>query len=285
MAIVSLPWYDLPEIRHATDAFWRVVAGELQHRGIDFVPDVLERELHHKEQWVHPQLMFTQACGYDVAVDHAVHLRVVAAPCFMLPGCDAHYYSSYVLVHEDSDYAILSDLRGAMCAINNFTSHSGTNALRAMIAPLSRNGKFFKDVVVSGGHTHSLQLLQNHRVDVVCVDCITFGLLDRYRPDALKDVRVLAQTPYAPAPPFVTSMRYGRVFTRKLQKALLNVLNDDANEPIRKDMCIGGVALVDNKIYDRLLEFESVAVEHEYFELPAPKQSMLTKLQMRSAQG
>lgn len=283
MTIVSLPWYDLPEIRHATDAFWLAVSGELTSRGIDFVPDVLERELHHKEQWVHPKLMFTQACGYDVAVDHAVHLRVVAAPCFMLPGCDAHYYSSYVLVHEDSKFEGLQDLRGSMCAVNNFTSHSGTNALRAMIAPLSRDGRFFKDVVVSGGHAHSLKLLRNRRVDVACVDCITHGLLQRYRPRALKGTRILTRTPSAPAPPFVTSMRYGRVFTRKLQKALVNVLNDDSNEQLKRDLCIGGVAIVDNRIYDRLLDFESVAAEHAYFELPAPRHSMLTKLQMRSA--
>jgi ABC-type phosphate/phosphonate transport system substrate-binding protein len=285
MAIVSLPWYDLLEIRHATDAFWGAVSGELRKQGVNFAPERLEREIDHREQWVHPGLLFTQACGYDVAVDHAVHLRVVAAPCFVLPGCEAHYYSSYVLVRHDAEFADLKSLCGARCAINNHTSHSGTNALRAMIAPLCRDGCFFSEVRQSGGHAASLELLQAGEVDVICIDAITHGLFARYRPGSLRGTRILAQTPFAPAPPFVTSMRYGKVFTRKLQNALVRAMNDAATEGVRKDLCLGGIALVDNSIYRKVLDFESVAIEHGYFELPAPDKSELTKLRMRAARS
>lgn len=285
MAIVSLPWYDLPEIRHATDAFWGAVSGELRKQGIDFAPERLEREIDHREQWVHPSLLFTQACGYDVAVDHAVHLRVVSAPCFVLPGCDAHYYSSFVLVREDADYDELADLRGTSCAINNHTSHSGTNALRATIAPISRDGRFFKMIEHSGSHANSLDLLRSGEVDVICIDAITHGLLQRYRPASVKGTRILAQTPFAPAPPFVTSMRYGKVFTRKLQNALVRAMSNPDTESARKDLCLGGIALVDNSIYKKVLDFESVAIEHGYFELPAPDKSELTRLRMRAARS
>ncbi|MBZ0135968.1 MAG: PhnD/SsuA/transferrin family substrate-binding protein [Planctomycetes bacterium] len=285
MAIVSLPWYDLPEIRHATDAFWGAVSAQLREQGIDFAPERLEREIDHREQWVHPSLLFTQACGYDVAVDHAVHLRVVAAPCFVLPGCEAHYYSSFVLVRDDADCEELADLRDTRCAINNHTSHSGTNALRAMIAPVARDGRFFKLIQTSGSHANSLDLLRAGGVDVICIDAITHGLLSRYRPKSVKGTRVLAQTPFAPAPPFVTSMRYGKVFTRKLQNALVRAMNDPATQDTRKDLCLGGIALVDNSIYKKVLDFESVAIEHGYFELPAPDKSELTKLRMRAARA
>ena len=285
MAIVSLPWYDLPEIRHATDAFWNAVSAQLREQGIQFVPERLERSIDHREQWVHPSLMFTQACGYDVAVDHAVHLRVVAAPCFLLPGCDAHYYSSYVVVREDASFDALTDLRGTRCAINNHSSHSGTNALRALIAPLCRDGRFFSSVAESGGHVASLDMLRAGEADVACVDAVTHGLLSRYRPSSIKGTRTLAQTPFAPAPPFVTSMRYGKVFTRKLQNALVRAMNDTATESTRKDLCLGGIALVDNSIYKKVLDFETVAIEHGYFELPAPDKSELTKLRMRAVRG
>jgi ABC-type phosphate/phosphonate transport system substrate-binding protein len=285
MAIVSLPWYDLPEIRHATDAFWQAVSSELRKQGIQFAPEVLERDLTPREQWVHPSMMFTQACGYDVAVDHAVHLRVVAAPCYLLPGCDAHMYSSFVLVRDDAPCTDIAELRGLRAAINNNTSHSGTNALRALIAPISRDGRFFKSVQESGGHVNSLGLLRDGDVDVICVDAVTFGLLQHYRPAAVAGTRVLGQTPFAPAPPFVTSMRYGKVFTRKLQNALVRTLSNPDLSEMRRDLHLGGVALVDNAAYQRVLDFESVALEHGYFELPAPQQSQLTALRMRAARG
>ncbi|MHC4839683.1 MAG: phosphate/phosphite/phosphonate ABC transporter substrate-binding protein [Planctomycetota bacterium] len=282
MAIASLPWYDLPETRHATDAFWMAVKAAMLEQGIKEVPDVLERELHHHEQWGYPTLMFTQACGYDVAVDHALHLRVVAAPCFDLPGCDGHMYSSYVLVRDQSEYENLPDVSGSRCAVNNQTSHSGTNALRGVIAPLSKDGKFFSDVTISGGHTHSLRLLHENEVDVICVDCITYGLLKRYRPEAVEYTRVITTTPLAPAPPFVTSMRYGRVFTRKLHRALQEVMDCDDHECVKSDLNLTGVDVVDNAEYEQILEIESKAVEYGYFELPAPNKSQLSKLQRRS---
>jgi len=283
MAIVSLPWYDLPETRDATDALWRAIAQHLRRAGVNFVPDTLERDLHHHEQWLHPSLMFTQACGYDVAVDHARFLRVVAAPCFVLTGCDAHHYSSFIVARDDEPAETLRDLRGKRAVVNNASSHSGTNAFRALVAPLSRDGRFFGEIVLSGSHAASATLLQAGDADVACIDCVTWGLLKLHRPEALDGLRVLAQTPYAPAPPYVTSMRYGKVFARKLQGALVNAINDPDLGDARRQLGLGGVAMLDNSAYQRVLDFENVAAEHGYLELPAPETSALTKLRMRAS--
>ncbi len=283
MAIASLPWYDLPETRVYTDAFWHAVADQLRRGGVNMVPDTLERDLHHEEQWAHPSLMFTQACGYDVALDHGRFLRAIAAPCFLWPGCTAHYYSSYIVVRAHESVHSLDELRGMRAVINSVSSHSGTNSLRAMIAPLSRDGRFFSEVVESGAHVASLELLHNRRADVACIDCVTWGLLHQYRPEVLVGLRVLTATPLAPAPPYVTSMRYGRVFSRKLQNALVRVMNDPETASLRTVLGIGSVALIDNTLYQRILDFEAVAVEHAYFELPAPGSSVLNKLQARAS--
>lgn len=283
MAIASLPWYDLPETRAYTDAFWCAVADQLRSDGVNFVPDTLDRDLHHSEQWIHPSLMFTQACGYDLALDHGRFLRAIAAPCFLWPGCSAHYYSSFIVVRQSEPADSLSGLRGRRAVINNATSHSGTNSFRAMIAPLSRDGEFFGDVKESGAHLTSIELLHKREADVACIDCVTWGLLGRYRPDVLDGLRVLSRTPLAPAPPYVTSVRYGRVFTRRLQNALVRVMNNPETAALRTVLGIGSVALIDNSVYRRILDFETVAAEHGYFELPAPESSVLNKLRMRAA--
>jgi ABC-type phosphate/phosphonate transport system substrate-binding protein len=283
MAIVSLPWYDLPETRDATDALWRSIAEQLRRTGMNVVPDTLERELHHHEQWLHPSLMFTQACGYDVAVDHARFLRVVAAPCFVLPGCEGHDYSSYVVVRGDDPAKALADLRGRKAVVNNASSHSGTNAFRAVIAPMAEDGRFFGEITLSGSHVASADLLQHKVADVACIDCVTWGLLMMHRPSALEGLRVLAHTPPAPAPPYVTSMRYGKVFARKLQRALANAVNDPELTEARKQLGLGGVTPLDNTAYQRILDLEELAARNHYFELPAPETSALHKLRMRAS--
>jgi ABC-type phosphate/phosphonate transport system substrate-binding protein len=283
MAIVSLPWYDLPETREATDALWQAIAAELRHGGVNFVPDALERDLHHHDQWIHPSLMFTQACGYDVAVDHARFLRVVAAPCFELPGCDGHDYRSYIVVREGDKAGGVAELRGRTAVINNATSHSGTNAFRAMIAPMSRGGRFFGQVIHSGGHALSLAMLGSRMADVACIDCVTWGLLAMHRPEAIRGLRVLAETEPAPAPPYVTSVRYGRVFARKLQRALMRAINRPELGDVRKELGLQGVDIVDNAEYERVTRFEESAVAHGYLEMPAPEASALTRLRMRAS--
>ena len=50
----------------------------------------------------------------------------------------------------------LDDLRGRVAAINDPDFHSGSNALRALVAPLARDGRFFGAVKVSGSHALSL---------------------------------------------------------------------------------------------------------------------------------
>jgi ABC-type phosphate/phosphonate transport system substrate-binding protein len=276
MAIASLPWYDLPEIRDATDQLWRAVCAACRDAGIEFAPDNLERELDYREQWGHPNLMFTQCCGYDVAVDAGRSLRAVAAPRFAFPGCTDHFHSSYIVVRDDDPAWGVADLRGRRAALNNVSSHSGANALRAVIAPFSRGGRFFGEVRLSGAHVASLQMLHNNQVDVACVDCVTWGLLEMHRPAAIRGVRKIAQTPLAPVPPYVTSMRYGRVFARKLCGALQRALADPAHSAVCRALGIAGVTPVDNTLYDRILAFEAVAMEHEYYELPAPAGSRLS---------
>jgi ABC-type phosphate/phosphonate transport system substrate-binding protein len=282
MAIASMPWYDLPETREFTDAFWRAVADQLRAGGVNLVPDSLERDLHHAEQWRHPSLMFTQACGYDVALDNGRFLRAVAAPCFLWPGCDAHYYRSFVVVREADRAAELPDMRGRRAVINNESSHSGANAFRAMMAPLSREGRFFSEVKVSGAHATSIEMLHKNEVDVACIDCVTWGLLGRFRPQVLQGLSVISQTPLAPAPPYVISMRYGRVFARKIQNALVKVMSNPDTAEVRSQLGIGAVALLDNSAYQRILDFEKVASEHDYFELPMPEGSALNRLRMRA---
>lgn len=283
MAIASMPWYDLPEIRRFTDSFWRAISDQLRADGVNYVPDSLERDLHHEDQWIHPSLMFTQACGYDIALDAGRFLKAIAAPCFLFAGCSAHYYSSYVVVRYDSPARELPDLRGTRAVINNVSSHSGTNSLRAMIAPLCRDGRFFGEVTESGAHVSSIERLQGGESDVACIDCVTWGLLNLHRPGFTDGLRIIANTPAAPAPPYVTSNRYGRVFSRKLQNALVRVMNNPDTAETRKALGLGSVALLDNSVYQRILDFENVAAEHQYFELPAPESSVLNRLRMRAS--
>jgi ABC-type phosphate/phosphonate transport system substrate-binding protein len=274
--IADLPWYDLPELRAATDAWWRGIASHLRALGVDQVPDALHREVAHEQNWRDPRLLLSQACGYDVLYDSSDVLQPVATPCYALPGCSGPRYSSVVVVRSDAVVGSLADLRGARCVVNEATSHSGTNALRPLVAELARDGRFFASVAASGSHSDSLEHVRSGKADVACIDTVVLALVRQVRPDHLAGLRELQRTQPALAPPYVTSAQTDTATLRLLQRALFAALRDPQLAACRAALHIIDFALLPAVAYRELAAFETAALQGGYFELPAPQRSPLT---------
>ena len=177
--------YDPPELRQEVDAWWRALAAAFRSEGVAGVPDALDRGIAFDALWSAPDLLFAQACGYPLVGEWSDRLQYVATPRHAAPGCDGALYCSWIVVTDDAAAQSIGDLRGATCSINGRVSHSGFNALRALVAPLAKDGRFFGDVRVSGGHSESLAQVARGEADVAAIDCVTFALLSRCRTPAL----------------------------------------------------------------------------------------------------
>ena len=228
--IASLPWYDCPEVRDATDALWRCLRGHLVGNGFAEVPEELERDLPARHQWEASNLLLTQACGYDVILTSREQIQVLATPEFAVPGCEGGDYFSLVVVREDSPYQELVDLRGSRCVINSPTSHSGMNCLRALLAEFHSHGHFFEEILTSGGHRRSLGQLREARVDVAAIDVIIYQTIERHSPELLAGTRVIARTPAVAAPPFVASRSADGATVSALQEALAATFRDPSGQ-------------------------------------------------------
>jgi len=269
MRIACLPWYALPETERAQESLWLALARQLRREGMRNVPSRLSRAVPVPRIFTDPQLLLGQCCGYDLVYGFADSLSLVATPRYSAPGCIGSDYRSFVLVRETSSAGDLEALRGGVCVVNSFNSHSGTNALRALVAPFSRDGRFFSAVRVSGGHLASLDLLHAGEVDVMAMDCVVHGLLDRHRPDALNGTRVLCWSDAAPAPPIVTSAAGDSDTTHRLRAALAAAMADPGCADARSAMLIDGVDVVPREAYERIVEIEGSALRRGYRELHA----------------
>ncbi|MBL8754566.1 MAG: PhnD/SsuA/transferrin family substrate-binding protein [Planctomycetes bacterium] len=277
MRIAELPWYDVPELVPATDALWRGIARHLRASGIDRVPDGLMREGSYLDHWRDPDLLLSQACGYDVLYDSAPDLEPIATPCYFAEGCEGPRYRSIVVVRADRPFRSLEALRGGRLAINQATSHSGTNALRPLLAPLARDGRFFAAVEETGSHTDSLAAVQDGAADVAGIDAVVLALLRRVRPAAVRGLRPIACTQPALAPPFVTSRRSSPGLRAALRRALRAAFDDPELAPARGALLLGDVVFLPGACYDELAAFEEPALEAGYLELPAPALSPLAR--------
>ena len=268
-AAASLPWYDYAEIEWATQTFWTAIAARLRALGLGEVPDQLRIDDEYEGVWREPSLLLSQCCGYDAVLPYRGVLRVVATPCYRAPGCVGSTYSSFVIVREDSPFRTLADLSGSRCVINNPTSHSGVNCLRALVAPLSHNGRFFSAVFATGSHTRSLQFIQDRQAEVAAIDCVVVALLRRLRPELLRGLRTLAVTPAAAAPPYVTRASLPAHGVRLLRQALADVVADPRLEDVRQALLIEGVEFLPLEAYEPMAELHQAASAQGYFEMEA----------------
>lgn len=260
----SLPIYDLPEVRPALEALWAGLARHLAREGVPEVPCSLTRGASLDALWSRPDLLLSQCCGYDLLNGYAGALHPLATPCYSAPGCVGPAYASVVVVAENSPACSLEDLRGGVCAINGWSSHSGMSALRALIAPLGAGGRFFARIAVSGAHRASLAMVARGAADVAAIDCVVHALFARHRPAALAGTRPLGHTPQAPAPPFVTGTGVGDASIARLRTALLRAFDDPALEAARADLLLAGIEVLPLAAYARIKAFERFAARRGY---------------------
>ena len=242
--IASLPMYDWPELREATDAWWGGIARHLGVAvGLDRGPD-------YAGVWLRPDLLFSQTCGYPFTHKLRGKVRLVATPHYDASGCDGPNYCSIIFAREARP---LADFRGRRAAVNHDDSMSGMLALKLVFAPLAEHGRFFGSAFDSGGHIASLNAVRDGRADVCAVDAVCVALAGRYRSDYLEGLVEIARSPMVPGLPYVTVA--GDI--TKLRVGLAAAFADPTLNEARDRLLLTGHSVLDVKNYDRIVELET----------------------------
>lgn len=242
--IASLPMYDWPEVREATDAWW---AGIARHLGTDVE---LRHGGDHAAQWQKRDLFFSQTCGYPFTHEFRGKLKLVATPHYGVDGCRGPNYRSMVFARENRP---LESFRGGTAAVNNPDSMSGMLALQLVFGPHAQNGRFFGHAAETGGHIDSMIAVRDARADVCAIDSVCTAMAKAYRPDYLEGLVEIARSPEVPGLPYVTVG--GDV--AKLRQALVAAFADPGLREARNRLFLTGHSLLNEKDYARIPELET----------------------------
>ncbi len=264
MSLATLPMYDLPELRGATDALWAAIAVRLQDRGVA-APQTLLRGTDLAAMWTDHRLLLGQTCGYPLVTSLAGKVAVVTTPAYLAEGCDGALYRSAVVVRAADSAGSLANLCGRRCAVNDAASNSGMNVLRAAVAPLANGAtRFFAETIMTGAHAASMTAVAEGRADVAAIDCVTWAHLQRWRPETAGKLRVLAWTEATPGLPLITAAATSDETRSALAGALDDLAADPALAETRAALLLGGFVRVAAEAYERILELERGAVAAGY---------------------
>jgi ABC-type phosphate/phosphonate transport system substrate-binding protein len=246
--IASLPMYRCAP--GATQEFWDFLARRLKATGLREVPDRLLWPVDLTGHWLDPRLLLSQACGYPLLSVLQGKVTLVGAFHYEVDGCDGLMCRS-LLVTRSQDHGVpLQDFRGRSVAFNSDDSQSGYNALRAMVAPLARQGRFFGEAVATGSHMASVQRVHEGTADIAAIDCVTYAELGQHRPELLHGLQVLGHSDPYPALPLITSLAGGASQLSALRQALQEAMDDPALARLRRSLFIGGFEALELPAYD-----------------------------------
>ncbi len=256
-----------PVVDAANDQFWAFLRDRLRDEGVAGVPAALDRSLAYSEPWLDPRLLLAQTCGLPFTERLQGRVNLVATPVYDFPGGDGPIRRSFVVVGATSPFTSVEALRGARAAINDTDSNSGFNLLRALVAPLSRNGRFFASVTATGGHHASLAAVCAGHVDVASIDSVVFGLAKQHAPETVAGVRVLAETPSSPWLPFITRADPTGGEVAALRRALAAAIEAPQLAAARSALGLVGFAVLQDEDYDVIRRYAAEAAALGYHEL------------------
>jgi ABC-type phosphate/phosphonate transport system substrate-binding protein len=250
-------------MRPAVNAFWASLRQYFVTAGVNDVPPLLDRD---RPPGLDPtaECLFTQTDSYALFTTAKNQFQVLASPAYTATGCKGTLHCSYIVVRDTSYIDRLEDLRDKTIAINEMNSNAGMNMPRYVFSRGHKNGQFFGRVVVSGSHALSADMVNTNRADAASIDCITFALLQKYRPAAVARLKIIAESPDARTPPFVTSRRTNAKEVAAIKGALYAFFSDSATAKVRESMLLGGIEFVDESAYASVMKMEQEAVKYGY---------------------
>ena len=265
---VSLPMYNLPEMRSENRAFWDAVRAELSRLGLDDLPEELDFQWPPVPTAIDTDTLVTQVCGYPLQTIYRGQAALLAAPVYAAEYCAGTTHRGIFIVGRDSSFERLEDLRGCRFAYNSRHSNSGMNLPRRSIADIARGKPFFATIAETHSHPGNIELVARGEIDATCVDCVTYAFVARYRRPLAEATRVLATTPPSPSIPFVTSVGAGADLKEALRRALFRVARADEWSQVRAGLMLQDIVPIgDESVYENLLRYEYEARVLGYPEL------------------
>jgi ABC-type phosphate/phosphonate transport system substrate-binding protein len=117
---------------------------------------------------------------------------------------------------------------------------------------------------MTGGHLASLDHLHRETIDLCAIDCVTWGLLRKFRPADAMHYRILAQTARSPLPPLVTSTTTDPRAVATLRESLGTLFWDPATAGVRETLGLTAVSVLNTSAYERLADYEKEAEDLGY---------------------
>jgi phosphonate transport system substrate-binding protein len=189
--------------------------------------DICLKVGRHYEEVLEADLAFI--CGLPYIFYAPAHIEALVAP--ILKNHESAIYFSDVIVRRDSPYQSFNDLRGCAWAYNEPLSQSGYGITRYHLTRLGETQGYFGEVIATGYHQKSIQMVYRGEVDASAIDEQVLAIEMRKNPQLTEQLRVIARLGPSTIQPLTVATRLPAELKQQMQMILVNLHEPPEAQP------------------------------------------------------
>lgn len=219
--IATLPMYDWPEARVATDGWYAALRAR-----VPALPAALTRGPDLHALWRDPGLVFGQTCWGPLRLGLLDHLRVLAQPDYAdVPGGRGPFYRSALVARVGETAPPPAHPGAALPPLRGRFAFNARDSLSGWIALAQDGGDpagWASALIETGAHRASIRAVADGAADLAAIDARTWALALRHEPCA-RALVVVGWTAERPGLPYVTARNTDPALVAELRAALIQM--------------------------------------------------------------
>ena len=159
------------------------------------------------------------------------------------------YYYSYLIVHKDSTFQNLSDLKGSVFAYTDPESNTGALVPNYWLLQMNETSSFFKNITYTYSHDNSILAVAKGLVDGAAIDGHIWEFYHRHNPFYTQRTRIIRKSQPFGSPPLVASIYLDHQLKIKIQNVVLSMHRNNEGKKILDELLIDRFVPVEERWY------------------------------------
>ncbi len=167
------------------------------------------------------------------------------------------YYRAYLIVHKDSPFQSLADLKNSVFAFTDPESNTGALVPTYWLAEMNTTpDAFFKKVHLTYSHDNSILAVATSLVDGASVDSHIWEYYHQRDPVHTSKTRIIRKSAPFGSPPLVAAAAADAELREKVTRAVLHMHEDDAGKKILDQLFIDRFVVAREEWYRSVAEMK-----------------------------
>lgn len=199
-------------------------------------------------------LEFAWICGYPfIQKRKPEYLKLLAVPVYK----GTPFYQSYIIVHRDSSYKDIAELKGSVFAFSDPDSNSGFLYPRYFLTTRNFNSdRFFRQTFFTYNHAETVEAVAARVADGGAVDSYIWDFLKKTNPQIANKTRVIHASPLFGFPPIVARQDVSDQLTRRMILALTEMNKKQDGKQLLDTLHLDGFGQFSADIFDDIKVME-----------------------------